>query len=71
MKLYNIFGKCIFEAEVETIRELVEQAMKKEINLMMVNLEGKNLIRIDLSGVNLRGAKLKRHDGFHRRLFLC
>ena len=63
MKILNRFtGRMIHEAEAETMRELVKDAVAKGISLRWANLEGADLRGADLRGANLRGANLEGAD---------
>lgn len=48
MDLKNIFGEVIFSCAVDTIKELVVEAVKKR-----ANLSSANLYNADLSSANL------------------
>ena len=72
IQIKSIFGVVIFEYEKEnnTVKDTINEAVKKgvnltranlrEANLTRANLEGANLTRADLGGANLEGANLTR-----------
>jgi hypothetical protein len=63
VKILNRFtGDTIFEAEAETMRELVAAARKSGANLFGADLSGANLSGADLPGANLPGANLSGAD---------
>ena len=59
---YKIFHRyeddVIFRCNALTIREVVEEAVKRGISLRGANLEGANLEGANLAGANLYGANL-------------
>ena len=57
-------GNVLFEYEKEnnTIKETLEKAVKKGVNLYGANLVGANLVRANLYGADLRGAYLYLYD---------
>lgn len=60
MKLFNMYGKVIYENEdINDIYELVEAAVKKGAGLEWAKLEGTDLEGVYLIDANLAGAKLK------------
>ena len=60
IKIESIFGKLLFEhdAEDNTIKKTLEEAVKNDANLCDANLCGANLGGAYLCGANLRGAYL-------------
>jgi len=63
MRIYNREGDLLFKSEDTTMRETVEKALKKGIDLRRANLLGADLRRAkllgaDLEEANLRGANL-------------
>ena len=59
MEIKNVVtGQVLFSAEVESWKELVEQAVKVGANLKGANLKGANLKGANLKGANLSGANL-------------
>ena len=50
--------EVIYEADLPTIREVVEKAVSEGANLIRADLIGANLIRADLRGADLIGADL-------------
>ena len=60
MKITSWFdGKTIFEANVKTMKELVELAVATGISLQGANLWGANLWEANLREANLQGADLQ------------
>ena len=62
MEIKNINGTVIYSDESETIKETLENAVKKDANLEGANLidaylEGAYLIGANLEGANLEGAQ--------------
>ena len=60
-------GKVIFEANVSTVKEAVELAVKQKVSLAYADLRGAilrgaNLLGADLQGADLRGADLLGAD---------
>ena len=55
---HRFSGATICEFDVATIKEAVEQAIQKKINLSYSDLSGSNLSYSDLSGSNLSGSNL-------------
>ena len=64
IKIESIFGKLLFEHEAEdnTIKKTLEEAVKSGANLGGANLGGANLGYANLRGANLRGADLRGAD---------
>ncbi len=63
MEIKNRFtGNTIYEAEVDSIKILVEMAIEAKANLSEANLSGANLSGANLSGANLSGADLSGAD---------
>ena len=60
IKIESIFGKLLFEYEAEdnTIKKTLEEAVKSGANLSGANLGGANLRGANLGDANLRGANL-------------
>ena len=60
IKIESIFGKLLFEHEAEnnTIKKTLEEAVKSDANLSGANLGGANLRGANLSGANLIDAYL-------------
>ena len=56
MEIKNIYSEIIFSDESETIRETLENAVKKGVNLKNANLENANLKYAYLKNANLEGA---------------
>ena len=54
--------KVLYQAEAESMRLLVDAAVKSGANLSGANLSGANLSGADLSGANLSGADLSGAD---------
>ena len=61
IKIESIFGKLLFEHEAEdnTIKKTLEEAVKSDANLGGANLGGANLGDANLGGAYLRGANLR------------
>jgi hypothetical protein len=60
MQILNRYtGKVIYERDVATMRELVEEAVAKKISLFEANLREADLREADLSGADLSGANLR------------
>ena len=61
IKIESIFGKLLFEHEAEdnTIKKTLEEAVKNCANLRGANLGGANLGDANLGDANLRGANLR------------
>ena len=62
--LHRYSGEVIFEAEVASMKELVELAVKNKVSLVGVDLSDANLMDAylkdaDLSGADLSGADLR------------
>jgi uncharacterized protein YjbI with pentapeptide repeats len=55
---HRLTGKVIFKAKVKTIKEAVELAIKKGINLSFADLSSANLSSANLSFANLSSANL-------------
>lgn len=65
MKILNTLGKVIYENKnIDNMKELVEEAVKKGINLECANLESANLESAYLKGTKLRGANLGNANHF-------
>jgi len=61
MKLkHKTTGKILYESKHETIKEIVEGAIKEGANLREADLQGADLQGADLWGANLQGADLRR-----------
>ena len=62
IEIKNIYGDVIFkhEAENNTIKLTVEEAVKKNVRLTLADLEGADLEGADLEGANLRNTSLKK-----------
>jgi hypothetical protein len=59
MNIYHRYTKeVLYSAEVSTIKELVERAIREKINLSDADLRGANLSWANLCGANLSGADL-------------
>ena len=59
MKVLNTHtNEVIYEADLPTIREVVEKAVSERANLYRANLYGANLREANLYGADLRGANL-------------
>ena len=59
MEIKNRFtGKVIHSGDFDSMRELVFDAINKNVNLMGANLRDANLQNSNLQGVNLQGANL-------------
>ena len=61
IEIKSIFGKVLFELEKEnnTIKETLEEAVKRGANLVDANLVGTNLAGANLVGAYLEGANLE------------
>ena len=61
IKIESIFGKLLFEHEAEdnTMKKTLEEAMKSGANLGGADLGGADLVDADLVDANLRGANLR------------
>ena len=57
--LHRYTNKVIFEADVITVKQLVELAVAQGISLAYANLYGANLRGANLEGANLEGANLR------------
>ena len=63
-KIVNwVTGKIIFQAEADKLKEALEIAVKKGVNLKGANLKGANLKGANLEGANLEGAYLEGAKG--------
>ena len=62
IEIKNINGDVIFkhEAENNSIKLTVEEAVKKNVRLTLADLEGADLEGADLEGANLRNTSLKK-----------
>ena len=80
MKILNKYTEeVIVEKDVDTLKELIEYAVKNKIsltgadltgaNLFRADLTGANLINADLTGADLRGADLTGANLFRANLF--
>ena len=58
-QIRNLQGKVIFEAEGDSLKAVVELAVKQGANLEGANLEGANLYGAYLEGAYLKGANLE------------
>lgn len=59
IKIKNWEGKVIYEGENATIKDAVEDAVKKGVCLRRVDLERADLRGVNLKGVDLNGANLR------------
>lgn len=59
-KIFSNAGKLIFNARVETMKELVELALKNGVSLRYVNLYSADLSGADFSGADLSGVDLSK-----------
>ena len=61
IEIKNIYGDVIFkhEAENNTVKLTVEEAVKKNVNLALADLGDAELAWADLAGANLEGANLE------------
>jgi len=59
---HKITGSVIHETAAEKIRDVLMDAVKKEINLSGADLSGADLSNANLSGANLSGADLRYAD---------
>ena len=59
MEIKNIYGDVIYSDDSLTIKETLENSVKKGANLEYANLIGANLIGANLIGANLKGANLE------------
>ena len=59
MEIRNIYGEIIFSDKSETIRETLENAVKKGVNLKNAYLENAYLKNANLENANLKYANLK------------
>jgi uncharacterized protein YjbI with pentapeptide repeats len=63
MKILSIdTNEVIYEADLPTIREVLEKAVSERANLRGANLEGADLRRANLEGADLEGANLRGAD---------
>ena len=64
IEIKNINGVVLFShtAEDNTVKITVEEAVKKNVNLALADLEGADLEGADLEGANLRNTRLKDAD---------
>ena len=70
MKVLNTHtNEAIYEADLPTIREVVEKAVSERADLYEANLYGANLRGADLEGANLRGANLYGADLYRANLY--
>jgi hypothetical protein len=60
LQIKTTLGSVLFEAEANSIRELILGAVKSRANLYGANLSGADLSRANLSGADLYGANLSR-----------
>ncbi|MCK5296611.1 MAG: pentapeptide repeat-containing protein [Alphaproteobacteria bacterium] len=60
VKLRSVDNKVIHEANVDTLGEALEDAVKKGVSLKGVNLEGAKLRNVNLKGANLGGANFNK-----------
>jgi hypothetical protein len=60
IQIKSIHGKLLFEFEKEnnTIKDILEEAIRQKCDLRYSDLSGINLSGINLSGINLRGSNL-------------
>lgn len=58
MKIHHIDGSVLFEAEVDSVRKLVEMAISQNKDLRGANLRKADLYYTNLDGADLRGADL-------------
>jgi uncharacterized protein YjbI with pentapeptide repeats len=58
MDIKNIYDAVIFTSAALTIRDAMDEAVSKKINLGYANLRGTNLRGANLEGANLGGANL-------------
>ena len=56
---HRITEKIVYSSEKETMKEVVEEAVKKRIDLRGADLRGADLEVADLRGADLRGANLR------------
>lgn len=61
MKIHSVFDsdEVIYESNVGTMVDLVEEAVREGVSLSQANLFGTDLLGADLEGANLRGANLE------------
>jgi uncharacterized protein YjbI with pentapeptide repeats len=59
MDLKSIFGEVIFTAAVDTIAELIRDAIKKNVNLQSADLQFADLQFANLRSANLQSANLQ------------
>ncbi len=60
VKLRNADNKILHEADVATLGEALEDAVKKGVSLKGVNLEGAKLRDVNLKGADLEGANFEK-----------
>ena len=58
MEIRNIYGEIIYTDESKTIKETLENAVKKGVNLENANLYNANLASANLASANLASANL-------------
>jgi uncharacterized protein YjbI with pentapeptide repeats len=58
MEIKNRNRKVIYTSKKETIKEVVKEAVKNDVNLSGANLSGANLYGADFSGANLSDVNL-------------
>ena len=61
-KIYNLWGKLLFEAAVDTVAAALLLAIQQGANLRGADLRGADLSGANLRGANLRGADLRGAD---------
>jgi uncharacterized protein YjbI with pentapeptide repeats len=62
MQLKNIFGEVIFERSVDSLKQLVELAVREKVSLQSANLRSADLQCANLQYADLRYADLRSAD---------
>ena len=69
LQIKTLAGEVLFESDKTTLKEAVEEAVSRNVDLRDADLEGAYLRGTDLEGANLRGANLEGADFYHAKFY--
>ena len=69
LQIKTLAGEVLFESDKTTLKEAVEEAVSRNVDLRDADLEGADLRGANLEGADLRDADLEGADFYHAKFY--